>query len=293
MNLGLDRLARDISNEFEEYLERSGVLYRIFYRAKTVQSIESKLANKNYAASAEGKLMQDPVGVRITFYFADDLPIIHSFLQSRDNYVDQTVDELKETVFKPIRTNLVFRMSEDQSREVVQVLVNKYKYIDTTFEMQLRTVFSEGWHEVDHDLRYKRPDDWSNHSDLARTFNGMNASLITNDWAMISLFDQLAYRHYKSKQWDAMTRTRFRLRFREEALSEEMSNILNADPSFAKSLFRLDRAMVINSLMHHIRSFPLTINNFIYFVNHHYLSSNVVRNITPDYIFDGDEQLPV
>ncbi|MBK7959276.1 MAG: hypothetical protein IPK03_14995 [Bacteroidetes bacterium] len=27
--------------------------------------------------------------------------------------------------------------------------------VDSTFEVQLRTILSEGWHEIDHDLRYK------------------------------------------------------------------------------------------------------------------------------------------
>ena len=43
MNLGIDRLARDISYRIDDELQRSGIFFRIFARAKSVESIEKKL----------------------------------------------------------------------------------------------------------------------------------------------------------------------------------------------------------------------------------------------------------
>ena len=45
--------------------------------------------------------------------------------------------------------------------------------IEPTFKIQIRTVFSEGWHEVEHDLRYKCKDDWEGCELYSHTLNGI------------------------------------------------------------------------------------------------------------------------
>jgi putative GTP pyrophosphokinase len=218
MNASLDRLARDIGKDIENELQRIGIFYRIFIRAKSDNSITKKLADKGYEKSSEGKLLQDVIGIRITLYFNDDLPIVYKALKSRLEFVSETIDETEETVFKPERTNLIFRMNEENAKETNDCVVGYHSYIDTTFEVQLRTVLSEGWHEVDHDLRYKCKMEWNEHSDISRTFNGVYATLVTSDWSIITIFEQLAYRHYKKQNWIAMLRNKFRLRFIEETI---------------------------------------------------------------------------
>ncbi|WP_202796549.1 hypothetical protein, partial [Thermophagus xiamenensis] len=63
--------------------------------------------------------------------------------------------------------------------------------IDNTFEVQLRTILSEGWHEVDHSLRYKCKDDWKDYPDQERLLNGIYAALETNDSTLKSLFREI------------------------------------------------------------------------------------------------------
>lgn len=69
------------------------------------------------------------------------------------------LEKLTDKVFMPTRLNLIFRMDDFCSRELVNVLKDidgiDSSLIDCTYEIQLRTVLSEGWHEVEHDLRYK------------------------------------------------------------------------------------------------------------------------------------------
>lgn len=36
-------------------------------------------------------------------------------------------------------------------------------YIDDTFEIQIKTMFFEGWHEIEHDMRYKGEELWKNY----------------------------------------------------------------------------------------------------------------------------------
>ena len=65
--------------------------------------------------------------------------------------------------------------------------------IDATFEVQLRTISFEGWHEIEHDMRYKSPygdDFWR--EDLSRTLNSVLANLELCDWTTLNVFEKLA-----------------------------------------------------------------------------------------------------
>lgn len=75
------------------------------------------------------------------------------------------------------RHNLVFKVPDVYSNEIGIAIRNRP--IDTTFELQLRSILSEGWHEVDHDLRYKSKSNWINQGDLSRALNGIMATLET------------------------------------------------------------------------------------------------------------------
>lgn len=286
MNPSLDRLARDISKEIETQLERVGILYRIFSRAKSEDSIKRKLNFKRYDHG--NKLMQDIIGIRVTLYFNDDLAIIHKALKARPDFVDETVDSTSETVFKPERINLIFRLDADKSEEVNETAISKFKYIDNTFELQLRTVLSEGWHEVDHDLRYKCEEDWENSSDIARTFNGVYASLVTSDWSILTIFEQLSYRQYKLRNWAAMLRHKFRLRLREESLNENLVSILNSDDSLAKQLFRVDRREFIKNHFYNGIAVPLTLSNLVYLANLYSIKNKEIIKLTPEFLLTNN-----
>jgi len=287
MNLGLDRLARDIGKEIEDELQRSGIFFRIFIRAKSETSIIKKLASKAYSRSKEKKLMQDVVGIRITMYFNDDLPIIYKALKTKFKFVSETIDETEETVFKPSRINLIFQMDDEKAKETFESVIIKHRYIDTTYEIQLRTVLSEGWHEVDHDLRYKCKNDWKDHSDISRTFNGVYASLVTSDWAIITIFEQLAYRHYKKKNWSAMLRNKFRLRFIDEGIDSRIISIMTENPELAKNLFRIDRNEFMNKILHDQIRIPLTLTNLVFILNAYFIKNELLIKITPDFILSN------
>lgn len=287
---GLDRLANNICDDIENELSRIGVLCRIFGRAKTENSIKLKFSNKDYANSKEGKLMQDLIGVRIVVYFKDDLPLVQKALKSKFTFVDETIDKATETIFEPNRINLIFRMKESYSEEIEQVAVKKYKYIDTTYEVQLRTILSEGWHEIEHDLRYKCKVDWEEYSDLSRTLNGIYASLETSDWSILSLFDQLAYQHYKSNNLTAMIRTKFRIRLSSEVLDKTLEKIiLEKGSTLKKDIYKIDRIDLLNRIFDDGIKFPLTFSNLIYILNGYYLQNQEILAITPSYILNKKE----
>lgn len=288
MNYNLDRLAGEISNLVEEELIKMGLLYRLFYRAKTAKSIEKKQETKKYSALTKEKKMQDLVGIRVALYFADDVDIVRETLKGKFNFVDETVDVSETTEFKPTRVNLIFRFDEDHTNEINDTAKATYPFIDNTFEIQLRTVLSEGWHEVDHDLRYKCQDDWNEHKDLERTFNGVFAGLETSDWSTLMIFEKLSYRHYKSKSWQAMLRTKFRLRLDDGHLDPEVAELLNSNNQLAKTLYRIDRDTFLREIVLRNLKIPFTLSNLIYACNCMFIGDKGLYSLTPKVFLDNE-----
>lgn len=69
-----------------------------------------------------------------------------------------SIDEPNKDSFKASRYNIIYSLTDELSD--VLNLGDDFNHIDSTFELQIRTIFSEGWHEVEHDLRYKCTKDW-------------------------------------------------------------------------------------------------------------------------------------
>ena len=277
--ISLDRMARNITSIIEDELTRVGIFNRIFYRCKKSSSIEEKMEKKLY--DGKEKFLRDVIGVRITFYFADDLDVVYKYIKNKYSkyFVEESIDSKETTVFKPLRLNIVFRLPEPYLKEFKETIHDQR--IDSTYELQLRTVLSEGWHEVDHDLRYKNSENWVNQNDLSRMFNGILASLETNDWSIISLFDTLSYRHYKNKNIEAMIRAKFRLRFQgNKVKTEELFNLITKN-NLDKELFKFDRELFLYDLANRGLRFPLTIENVLFYLNHFYFKNNSISNITP------------
>jgi putative GTP pyrophosphokinase len=280
MDFSDTRVAREVANEISSELERVGLFFRIFSRVKSSDSATTKIAKKNYQESL--KKLQDPIGVRVTLYFLDDLELATDALTDiyKDRIVDKTIDLPEEKMFHPKRINIVLRLSETHAKQVRLIRENP-KYIDNTFELQLRTVLSEGWHEVEHDLRYKCLEDWNGHQDLSRTLNGLVATLENCDWSMLQLFDQLSLRHYREQNWSALIRSKFRLRFTQSNLSSTLIQILNSDQNLARSIFRLDRTRLLLELARKKVSLPITPDNITYASNHFLINNEAVRKATP------------
>lgn len=100
-------------------------------------------------------LIQDMIGIRIVLYFQDDVDAL-AFFYSCGEVVSSSIDEFDTSTFRPQRLNLTCNLPTELIDDFRKSLPEEFApYIDNTYEMQIRTVFSEGWHEVEHDLRYK------------------------------------------------------------------------------------------------------------------------------------------
>ena len=267
-------------------LDRAGIYYRVFTRSKSLDSIKKKLEKKADQYKREGKKLQDIIGIRLVFYFLEDVEIVASYLREvsiRDSESNSTHDlrgrevygigGLADKVFMPIRLNLVFRMDDRTAREFKNVLKGyeglDCELVDNTYEVQLRTVLSEGWHEVEHDLRYKCKDEpwWGYCDQESRMLNGIYASLETSERTLGQLFAEISYKNYKQKDWEAMIRNHLRIKFLEDPLSPEIKKVLNESNKMAKLILKQEKKKLLDCLFRATRPYPLSMENIVYLIN--------------------------
>ncbi len=282
----LEFIAKKLSEKVESEILKLGIQYRIFFRGKDFNSICEKINRKikeKTPYSEEGKKMQDIFGIRIVTYFQDDIPLALAVLDKAFVAVSKEIDYPNATVFAPKRTNIVYSLPEDETNMfnefVIENTNNEYKLIDTTFELQLRTVLSEGWHEIDHNLRYKCKSDWELYSEKERMLNGIYASLETNDIAMKSLFNELAYQHFKAHNWEGLMRTKFRIKFKQSSLDETIVTLLDENPLIGKSIIKIDRQEALSELAKFNNNIPLTMSNFFFILNYTCIKNTLVDGI--------------
>lgn len=286
LEYGLEIIEKRLKEKLINELTRTGLLFRLFSRVKETTSIEEKFKRKTY--STNDGLMQDLVGFRITTYFSDDVKIVVDLCDKIFEKVELVYDEPSSEVFKPLRKNMICRMPEQESIIFKELQPNnpQYQLTDNTFEIQFRTTLSEGWHEVDHLMRYKCKSDWEPLPLEGRMLNGIYATLETNDQALKALFDDIAYQHYKAKRWEAMLRNKLRLRFLLKGLDPEIINYLNENPEKGKEIFKLNRTKILKTYIDSSLSFPVTFDNWMFFINYCFLKEDFINSKTPAILKD-------
>lgn len=280
----------NIEQDLISRLNRCGLMYRIFSRAKTTDSLQKKITLNPSKYTESGKKIQDILGFRIVFYFASDVRLVSDLLKSEPNYesISDSENEFKEKIqlckdcekysnvkfeelFRPVRLNLVFKIASDLidefRNEISLYGEDNSKLIDNTYEVQLRSVLSEGWHEVEHDLRYKCKSEWVGFEEQSRTLNGIYAALESHESAMEMLFERKAYIHYKNKEWESLMKDHLRLRISGNPLNNKIKTILDSDANIAKILIRCPRSKVIDNLFRYQKSYLLTLDNLVFLIN--------------------------
>lgn len=284
IDYGIEIIEKKIREKLLNELTRTGLLFRLFSRVKDNNSITDKYTRKNY--SEGNKLMQDLIGFRITTYFNDDLKIIVDLCEKLFGKEELVYDEPDTEIFRPLRKNMVCKFPQEQGNYFgeIKALNSEFQFIDDTFEIQFRTTLSEGWHEVDHLMRYKCKADWSELNNESRMLNGIYASLETNDQALKALFDDIAYHHYRAKRWEAMLRNKLRLRFSLQNLDSDIVDYLTENAEVGKNIFKLNRNDIISSYINSILSFPTTFNNWVFYINFCFIKNEFILSKTPEFL---------
>lgn len=278
-------VVKELEQQISNALKKAGIYHRLFSRKKDPASVLEKIERKGYPTK-DGKILQDIIGVRIALYFADDVEICRQIVESIFDSVGTEATKLNPTVFEPERLNIVCKLPDKFVNLFLPELWTEYP-IDKTFEVQIRTVFSEGWHEIEHDIRYKSDSDWNEQADLSRNLNGILATLETCDWSILSIIDDLAYREYKKSQWAAMLKNKLRIHLADSALDAEIINIFDKSPNIAKNFYRLDRKSLLLFLACEMKqTVPLTLSNIVYITNLLWVKDYEIEKITPTLLKD-------
>ncbi len=281
----------ELKHLVEERLKQSGLYYRIFSRIKTAESLARKYQVKSYN---EGKKIQDLIGLRIDVYFEDDLRICRKMLEQMFSLVDWSESEKNEVEFKPVKINGVFRLPDYLKKQVSEETWGMC--IDDTFEIQLKTVFFEGWHEIEHDMKYKGGELWSGKNSFARYFNSILATLELCDKSLVTLFENLGHDLYKERNWAGMMKAHYRLKMEERPMYPELEELLNEDHSennLGKRLFKTSRQVLVDELLKQPRRVPINVNTIAALVNQAVIHDERLEKIfhDRDVFDDGNEQM--
>lgn len=269
-------------------LSRIGILFRVFSRVKTNESLKKKIDKVPEKYSENGHKIQDIFGIRVALYFPDDISIARTAIEKvfDINIESSSIDIPDSTSFNATRYNLIFKLTKELEDESS---LCKNSLVDSTFEVQLRSILSEGWHEVEHDLRYKHKEDWDKHNDLSRALNGIYASLETADWSMMKVFEELAYRHYKGKEWEQMLRTKLRIHF-SGTLTNDLNTYLAENPKAIKYIYEIERIKLIQKIAEKKISIPLNYDNVIYIINFYFYKDHNLTQLCPTPIISHLEE---
>ena len=183
---GLDVL---LAHRISEKFRKAGIYFHLFRRYKTIDSILHKFDTKSYNRR---KKIQDLVGLKYVFYFVDDLEKAKEIIETEYELDNGKWESTEKTAneFSATKINGVFRIPKGTIPKKTCEAMRKC-LIDTTFEIQLKTMLFQSWHETDHDLRYKNRELWDLLPEMDRKLNRILAILELCDSSVISVFDKL------------------------------------------------------------------------------------------------------
>ncbi|MCD8348446.1 MAG: hypothetical protein LUD16_10995 [Lachnospiraceae bacterium] len=281
----------DLKQIISDRMEQCGLYFRVFSRIKTATSMARKFEQKEYGGE---RRIQDLVGVRINLYFDDDVEICRHIMEQTFEVVDWSTSERNEDEFKPIKLNGVFRLPEYLKEEIS---ADTWEMgIDDTFEVQIKTMFFEGWHEIEHDMRYKGEELWVNYSGFSRYLNSILATLELCDKSMVTLFEDLGHTLYKDGRWSDMIKSHFRVKMSDTSLYPEVQELLDSDSEngskLAKKLYKTKRIVLIDQLLKRSRRVPINVNTIIALLNEEVLHDGRLTAIfrKRDVYNDGREE---
>ncbi len=261
----------------EKCLDRCGLYHQVFSRIKTHHSLARKYKLKSYN---EDKKIQDLIGIRIDLYFEDDLKICRNLLEKLFGEAEWSLTEFADEEFKPTKINGVFRLPEEFKNMISDDTWNYF--IDDTFEIQLKTVFFEGWHEIEHDMKYKGTDLWAGKSDRARYFNTILATLELCDKSIVTLFENLGHDLYHERNWAGMIKAHFRIKMRSGDLYPELQELFDNDlrvDNTPKRIFKTKREDLIYALLASPDNCEINVNTIVAVLNEAKIHDGQVEEI--------------
>tara|TARA_Y100000294_G_scaffold136320_1_gene129159 strand:+ start:684 stop:1742 length:1059 start_codon:yes stop_codon:yes gene_type:complete len=146
-------------------LQKVKEVHSIRMRIKSPERLMEKIVRKKYKNINESNYdesIDDLIGIRILHLFKDDWSSIHDFITEHWDTKEPPIAYIRKGDPKEITDK--FEKKDCQVKEhpkgyrsvhyVINDSVGRQKF---NVEIQVRTLFEEGWSEIDHKMRYKTP----------------------------------------------------------------------------------------------------------------------------------------
>ena len=258
-----EEFVEQIVDEVSTHMKNAGIKAEVNGRVKHFFSIYKKMVNQDKTVDQ----IYDLFAVRIIVESVKDcyaaLGVIHEMYTPIPGRFKDYIAMPKPNMYQSLHTTVIGPQGK-------------------TFEIQIRTIFSEGWHEIEHDFRYKCLSDWDNNRDLSRTLNGIFATLDNCDWAISSLLTEVAYRHYKAGEWIPMLKNTFRIRILDSDGMDEILKYFDENKSIAKAFFRLEREDFLLWLSDISSRLPLNLKNVVLLANMYSIKDPYLDELTSE-----------
>ena len=274
-------------------LNNAGIYFNSTSRIKSESSLLHKLETGKYSMQEGGRKIQDIIGIRINLFYLEDMDICEKILEETFLLDNWSKTKNEENKFEAQKCNGVFRIPSKYLRNIPASVWNKP--FDQTFEVQLRTVLFEGWHEIEHEMRYKyklgsdskETDLWTGHEDLSRVMNSIIANLELCDWSIMQIFNSIHDSQYKEKNWENAIRSKYRLRITQDPLKPELREYLDNNPDIVAQFHTVSKRELVEILLNKKYHKELTPDRVIYLIN-----KEIVHNEYISRLLDKEQFVP-
>lgn len=289
----INNVKMSLLNTLVTKLNNAGIYFNSTSRIKSESSLLHKLETGKYSMQEGGRKIQDIIGIRINLFYLEDMDICEKILEETFLLDNWSKTKNEENKFEAQKCNGVFRIPSKYLRNIPASVWNKP--FDQTFEVQLRTVLFEGWHEIEHEMRYKyklgsdskETDLWTGHEDLSRVMNSIIANLELCDWSIMQIFNSIHDSQYKEKNWENAIRSKYRLRITQDPLKPELREYLDNNPDIVAQFHTVSKRELVEILLNKQYHKELTPDRVIYLIN-----KEIVHNEYISRLLDKEQFVP-
>ena len=289
----INNVKMSLLNTLVTKLNNAGIYFNSTSRLKSESSLLHKLETGKYSMQEGGRKIQDIIGIRINLFYLEDMDICEKILEETFLLDNWSKTKNEENKFEAQKCNGVFRIPSKYLRNIPASVWNKP--FDQTFEVQLRTVLFEGWHEIEHEMRYKyklgsdskETDLWTGHEDLSRVMNSIIANLELCDWSIMQIFNSIHDSQYKEKNWENAIRSKYRLRITQDPLKPELREYLDNNPDIVAQFHTVSKRELVEILLNKKYHKELTPDRVIYLIN-----KEIVHNEYISRLLDKEQFVP-
>lgn len=289
----INNVKMSLLNTLVTKLNNAGIYFNSTSRIKSESSLLHKLETGKYSMQEGGRKIQDIIGIRINLFYLEDMDICEKILEETFLLDNWSKTKNEENKFEAQKCNGVFRIPSKYLRNIPASVWNKP--FDQTFEVQLRTVLFEGWHEIEHEMRYKyklgsdskETDLWTGHEDLSRVMNSIIANLELCDWSIMQIFNSIHDSQYKEKNWENAIRSKYKLRITQDPLKPELREYLDNNPDIVAQFHTVSKRELVDILLNKKYHKELTPDRVIYLIN-----KEIVHNEYISRLLDKEQFVP-